>query len=491
MRLTAKLMLVFFAVVILMTAVSSYVAVWHGFQRLQQQQITHADRMAGRLQQDLQRAWRERGPRGIFEILQRDASWQHVRVRWVWFDPGADAAHRPAVPVDQLAGALRGDMITVTTRDSSGGRHLRTYCPIEIGSDRRGGLELTESLQPLDTQAQVTLLAGLASIGLMAVAGVLVSWLAGMRWVARPLERLIDKTRRVGQGDLDGPLELGGGDELSQLAAALNDMCLQLREQQQQIHRESSERLGAMEQLRHADRLKTVGRLAAGIAHELGTPLNVVSGRAGLIASGKLDAEEVQRSAQTIKAEADRITHIVRQLLDFARRRSPQRNRVDLRDIARQTAQLLEPLAAKRNVVLQVLDDGDPVTACIDLVRIQQVVANLVMNAIQAMEQGGEVRIGAGYKVPAGDGDGEGGRRCAYLAVEDQGVGIPEQHLPHIFEPFYTTKQVGEGTGLGLSIATGIVQEHNGWIDVDSRPGRGSRFTVFVPEEPEPCADES
>jgi two-component system, NtrC family, sensor kinase len=122
---------------------------------------------------------------------------------------------------------------------------------------------------------------------------------------------------------------------LSQLATALNQMCRQLDDQQQRIRSETAERLAAMEQLRHADRLKTVGRLAAGIAHEMGTPLNVVSGRAGLIASGKLSDEEIQQSALTIKAEADRITGIIRQLLDFARRRSPQRNQIDLRDVAR------------------------------------------------------------------------------------------------------------------------------------------------------------
>jgi signal transduction histidine kinase len=325
-------------------------------------------------------------------------------------------------------------------------------------------------------------MAGLASIGAMSVAGVLVCWLVGVRWVGRPLERLIEKTHRVGRGDFSTPLDLKGHDELSQLAAALNQMCRQLEDQQQRIRSETTERLAAMEQLRHADRLKTVGRLAAGIAHELGTPLNVVSGRAGLIASGKLSDEEIQQSARTIKAEADRITGIIRQLLDFARRRSPQRNQIDLRDVARQTTQLLEPLALKRDVTLTVEGNGQPVTAYADFAQIQQVVTNLVMNAIQAMDSGGQVWVRMGNQTRSEEPDGTPSN-YAFLSVEDQGMGIAPEDLEHIFEPFFTTKHVGEGTGLGLSIAEGIIREHRGWMEVDSRPGQGSRFTVFLPEQ--------
>jgi signal transduction histidine kinase len=486
MRLTAKLMIVFFGVVILLTGVSTYFAVWQGFVRLEQQQAAYANQIANQLQQQLQTAWRSRGPEGIIQILQQDgANWQQVRMRWVWFDRSAAESHRPAAPLEQLADALGGRVMTVTTRDHSGVRHLLTYCPIEIGSDRPGGLELSESLQPLDEQTRTTAVVGLASIGIMAFAGVVVSWLAGVRWVGRPLEQLIAKTRRVGQGDFSEPLELRGHDELGQVADAMNEMCRQLEEQQQRIRDESAERLAAMEQLRHADRLKTVGRLAAGIAHEVGTPLNVVSGRAGLIAGGKLTEDEIRQSAQVIKSEADRITGIVRQLLDFARRRSPQRNQIDLRDIARQTAQLLEPLASKRGIALRVEEPDQAVNACADLAQMQQVVTNLIINAVQAMEDGGDVHVRLGLQARRKSGEPNGDRQLyAFVTVEDQGCGIAEEDVQHIFDPFFTTKQVGEGTGLGLSIADGIVREHGGWMEVESRKGEGSRFTMFIPEQP-------
>jgi two-component system, NtrC family, sensor kinase len=482
MRLAAKLLLVLFAVVVLLTAVAGYFTVGRGFSRLEQQQVVHAEEMASQLRKHLQASGQTRVPDVVVRILQQNGSqWQQLRVRWVWLERGVPDPYRPLVPVERLARVWDGSIETITIRDSAGVRHLLTYCPIPLENGRLGGLELSESLRSLDEQVWATLIAGLGSIGAISIAGVLICWLVGVRWIGRPLDQLIAKTHRVGQGDFSQPLELRGHDELSELATALNEMCRQLDEQQQQIRNETAERLAAMEQLRHADRLKTVGRLAAGIAHELGTPLNVVSGRAGLIASGKLTDDEIRQSARTIKAEAERITGIIRQLLDFARRRSPHRNQIDLRDIARQTAQLLEPLALKRGIRLHVEDHGAPVTAHADFAQIQQVVTNLVMNAIQAMDNGGQVRVRMGRQ--ARDDQPEGSpSRLAFLAVEDQGSGIAPEDLEHIFEPFFTTKQVGEGTGLGLSIAEGIVREHGGWMDVESQPGEGSRFTVFLPE---------
>ncbi len=145
----------------------------------------------------------------------------------------------------------------------------------------------------------------------------LLAVLLGVRFVGRPLEQLIAKARRIGGGDLEGPVHLHSHDELAELAENLNAMCANLAESQTKLRQETAARITALEQLRHADRLKTVGRLASGIAHELGTPLNVVAGRAGLIGSGKLDAEQIAQSAAAIKPEADKMTEIIRQLARF------------------------------------------------------------------------------------------------------------------------------------------------------------------------------
>jgi signal transduction histidine kinase len=276
---------------------------------------------------------------------------------------------------------------------------------------------------------------------------------------------------------------------LGRLGSALNDMCDQLAEQRSRINEEASQRIAAIRQLRHADRLGTVGRLAAGVAHEMGTPLNVVSGRAELIASGRLSGDDTRRSAEIIRAETERITKIVRELLDFARRGTPARSRVDLIPLLQQTIRLLEPVTGKRSVEMVLEAATRQAVAEADPAQIQQVFTNLLMNAAQSMPDGGavEVSVDRVTTVRPGESDGSSGPadRAAgpfwKVDVRDQGVGIDPGDLEHLFEPFFTTKDVGEGTGLGLSIAYGIVQDHDGWIDVTSEPGRGSCFSVFLP----------
>lgn len=492
MRLTAKLMLVFFPAVILLTALSSYFAVQREFWRFEDDQAAVADRLAGQLQGKLAVAWQQQGREGLVDVIRRGASGEQVQLRWVWLDPAASNPDRPAAPLERLVLPEAGQSISVDTFDAAGGHRLHTYRLVELGNGKRGGLELTGSLAPVDKKAREATALALISIGALALVGVLVTWWAGVRWVVRPLHQLTAKTRRIGCGDFTGPLHLTGRDELSQLARSVNEMCEQLAQQQATIREETAQRLAAVEQLRHADRLKTVGRLAAGLAHELGTPLNVVSGRAALIAGGKLPPEQVRESAVAIKVEADRITNLVRQLLDFARRRTPHRAAADLRDVVRHATALLAPLAEKRHVELQISEVPSPVVACVDQTQLQQLLTNLLMNAVQAMPNGGRVtlRLGAERMRTADRADGRE-EDYAWIALDDQGVGIAPEDLPHIFEPFFTTKQTGEGTGLGLSIAQGIVQEHGGWIGVSSVPGVGSCFTVYLLKDPPACVEKS
>ena len=262
-------------------------------------------------------------------------------------------------------------------------------------------------------------------------------------------------------------------------------MCKRLAESQGKIREETAARIAAMEQLRHADRLKTVGRLASGIAHELGTPLNVVSGRASLIVSGKLPPGEIEQSAAAIKTEADKMTRIIRQLLDFGRSSTPHKVAVDLRQVVSQTVDLLHTLAEKHDVHMKFAPGSDPAIAEVDVGQIQQVLTNLMVNAVQAMPEGGTLDVAIRRQTASPPEKGGNGQSAYYgIEIRDQGVGIAEENMQQLFEPFFTTKAVGDGTGLGLSIAYGIVQEHGGWIDVTSRPGQGSCFTVFLPEGP-------
>ena len=203
--------------------------------------------------------------------------------------------------------------------------------------------------------------------------------------------------------------------------------------------------------------------------------MNVVAGRAGLIGSGKLDSEQIVQSAAAIKLEADKMTLIIRQLLDFARASAPRKLPVDLRTIVRQTIDMLDSIAGKQKVQLIFTPEAEEAVAEVDAGQIQQVLTNLAINAIQAMPDGGQVRFSIDSRSGRSADGGSGGPSAFFaIQVRDQGVGIPEEHLPQLFEPFFTTKDVGAGTGLGLSIAYGIVQEHGGWIDVTSRVGEGS-----------------
>ncbi len=487
MKLAAKLMLVFFLAVLLMTGVASYITVRRSFDRFERHQQQIAQRTATATREQLVTAWRREGLSGLLRVMEQIQS-EHraesVEVRWVWFQQNVPPPLRPHANTDDWSAVISGQIISVTSQNKGGTRQLHTYCPIAVGKEGPGGLEFTRSLETLDRQTRDLVFSGLAAIAGIGLVSLGMVYLAGLRWVARPLNQLMEKTRRIGRGDFTQPLPVQGHDELSELAGALNEMCDQLTQQQETIREEAAGRLATLEQLRHADRLKTVGRLAAGLAHELGTPLNVVSGRASLIASGKLSAEEVISSASAIKTEADRITEIVRQLMDFARRRTPQRTPVRLQDLVERTVSLIEPLADKREIELQWNAPDEPILARVDAAQIQQVLTNLLMNAIQSMSNGGQIAVQLRQQRRSLPDTAERQLQdFATVAIRDQGAGIAEEHLEQIFEPFFTTKEVGEGTGLGLSIAYGIVEEHGGWIEVTSKQGQGSCFTVFLPQE--------
>jgi signal transduction histidine kinase len=176
------------------------------------------------------------------------------------------------------------------------------------------------------------------------------------------------------------------------------------------------------------------------------------------------------------------MAEIIRQLLDFSRRAEPHRTQVDLQLIVRNTVQILQPLSRKHEIELVVADQPQPATTWVDIGQIQQVLTNLVVNAIQATPPRGSVTISIAYDkqlTETREGCPPGDYFC--LSVADTGHGIPQELLDRLFEPFVTTKDIGQGTGLGLSIAYGIVREHGGWIDVQSEVGRGSLFRVYLP----------
>jgi signal transduction histidine kinase len=190
---------------------------------------------------------------------------------------------------------------------------------------------------------------------------------------------------------------------------------------------------------------------------------------------------EAREGALVIEAQAGHMTGIIRQLLDFARRRHPHRAPVPVEALLEHAQGLLRSLAGQRGVELSHAPAPGLVVEA-DAGQLQQVLTNLVVNALHATPLGGRVRLSATCvrATPPAD---VGGAEAEWvrLDVEDSGRGIPPEVLPHIFEPFFTTKDVGEGSGLGLSVSYGLVQDHGGWIAAQSWLGTGSRFSVFLP----------
>jgi two-component system, NtrC family, sensor kinase len=483
MKLTTKLVSVLVFGTILVLGIETYYSVRDEVQTFQADLRRDASQRALTLAALIQDVWRTSGEQRALQLID-DANKQGASgVRWVWLDAGPGDPRRPKVSPEQLAEIRTGREVLFQERDSSGHGYLYTYISPKLGGSRPGALELSYSLDGLDRFRHNAMIgAGAVGTLLLAGSGIVIA-LLGISVVGGPLEQLIEKTRRVGAGDLSGPLDISRRDEFSELAAALNVMCEQLAAARDQLHQETGARIAAMEQLRHAERLTTVGRLAAGMAHELGTPMNVAAVRAELIIEESPSPDAVA-SAKIIKAQVDRMAGIIRQLLDFARRRGPRKERTDLSRVTEQTTQLLEALAKNKNVEIKLSSQGGPFLAEADAAQLQQVLTNLLINAIQAMPKGGAIDVSlerGDYRPRALAADGTRWGDFARIAVRDQGVGISKDHLRHIFDPFFTTKEVGEGTGLGLSIAYGIVEDHGGWIDVESVVGQGSCFSVFLP----------
>ena len=412
------------------------------------------------------------------ELVQRASLAEtDVRLSLVWLDAAPGSKFAPPRSPGLTEALRRNEEVLGDVRDDE----IVSFVPFRTASGRLGAARLTESRLEEERYLRATVIRASLVALLMTLACAVVVAAVAVRFIARPLHKLVSQARRVGGGDFSLRLSPVEHDEMGELGREMDAMCDKLDEAQHRVAKETAHRIATLEQLRHADRLTTVGKLASGVAHELGTPLNVVHGRAKLILEDPAAQNDVIRSAKVIADQAERMTKIIRQMLDFARRRGPHKERADIAEIAQRTSVLLEPMAKKTGVTFKI-DKGTGATVEADVAAIQQVLTNLFVNAIQAMPDGGEVsiRMDRQHRRPPPD---VGGEAADYLCVhvDDTGKGIEPEILEHIFEPFFTTKDVGEGTGLGLSVSYGIVQDHGGFIEVESRAGQGSRFAVYLP----------
>jgi two-component system NtrC family sensor kinase len=224
------------------------------------------------------------------------------------------------------------------------------------------------------------------------------------------------------------------------------------------------------EQLRHADRLATIGQLAAGIAHELNNPLGDILGFAQLASNSPDLNDDVYRDLVKIVKSALYAREIIKKVLYFGRQTHPKEAQADLNKLIGEWIDFFESRCEKSGIQIVVeRDEGLPIVKG-DPAQLNQVIVNVVINAIQAMPDGGTLTIRTLSQ-----------EDWVSIRVEDTGQGIEEENADKIFLPFFTTKEVDEGTGLGLSVVYGIVNEHGGCIEVDSKKGRGSTFEIKFP----------
>jgi signal transduction histidine kinase len=300
--------------------------------------------------------------------------------------------------------------------------------------------------------------------------------------VARPIADLASSFREVGSGDLRARVPVRRTDEFGRLAQEFNGMCQRLEASQRFLVEEQEERRRMEARMRHAERLAAIGRLAAGLAHEIGTPLNIIGGRAERLLRSMGENEPATRSLKIICAQMERIARIVRDMLEFARMREPRLAKTDLAPILARVLELLGQKFEEGRVRVVANLTAGAGAVLTDADQIHQVFLNLGTNALDAMPHGGTLRVSAQRVVrthPEGNGDPQ---PFIAVAFEDTGTGIAPEDLNHVFDPFFTTKDVGRGTGLGLSVSYGIVREHGGFFDIESEAGRGTRLTVCLPE---------
>jgi len=288
---------------------------------------------------------------------------------------------------------------------------------------------------------------------------------------------------RIGAGELSARAdETEANDEVTRLAREMNRMAERLLESRQRVEDLEADRAVVLEELRHSDRLRTAGQLASTLAHELGTPLNVVTGHARILEQDENLHGEARASARVVLEQGARMTRIMQDLLGFVRRKPNRRRPHDVVELAREAVRLLEHIARRARVTLEVDATNGPSEAELDDQQTLQVLTNLITNAIEASTAGATVKVELAC-VEAAPPVGVVGTAGKHVRVRviDRGLGVDPADLPKLFEPFFSRRANDEGTGLGLAIVSGIVREHRGWIDVSSEPGRGTTFEVYLP----------
>jgi signal transduction histidine kinase len=313
-----------------------------------------------------------------------------------------------------------------------------------------------------------------------------------LRSVRRPVKEMIRVMEAGERGQLEVRARRKSRDEIGLLAAHLNRMLVRIQNfhrelgrkvevataelawRNEELRRINEELFETQKTLARSERLAVAGQLAASLAHEIGTPLNSISGHVQLLARRKMSDEDTARRLQIIEKQIDSIVRTVQQLLSWSRKFDLRLELVDLRHVLEEAVLLSSPALQLRKIQVKVDLPRNCPKIYGDAGYLQQVFLNLINNSMDAMSRGGQLHVALRPS-------GEGAPTELAVEVADNGTGMSRETLAHIFDPMFTTKRIGTGAGLGLAICDQIVRQHGGTIQVESELGRGTRFSILLP----------
>jgi len=405
---------------------------------------------------------------------------------------------------------LKTDKDLSSLHDVGEEKRLEVTVPLHQGTKVIGGIRLVSSLEEAQAflgkkRDRAVILTFLSILVILTTLTIFFGKLVG-----DPIQKLVEAMSRAEKGDLETEAHIQGEDELGQLGRNFNRMLRRIRETHEQniqllrqvsqfneeltgrIEAATSELAKRNEQLRllnealfesqrqlsQSEKLAAVGQVTAAMAHQIGTPLNSISGYLQLILQdGNLQSKD-QGRLKIIESQLDRLADSVKNLLSFTRQPKPQLKSLEVNEVLEELIHLSEPWFLARNVKLAKHLSPNLPSILGDPTHLQTLFLNLITNALDAMPKGGVLTIKTRQRLPSPSPKEE---RWLEIAMTDTGIGITEESKKRIFEPFFTTKKMGEGTGLGLAICEKIIKDHSGRIEIESEVGKGSTFLISLP----------
>ena len=500
MRIATKLTLLLLLAVAVVMAGFGYIRAQQERQRLIAEYQQEVLVLANAIKLSVEHALRDRQPQDIRELLAeivRDPNpVDRIRILDHRLEDIISAASGMAatmsVPQEEREQVLKSGEALVRYLDVPARPAAYAILPLR---SRRGAIigvvEVVHLATRVQRQIEETNRDLVLRLSMLSLTIALVIWVTVRISIRRPIGRLTRAALALGQGDLGQRLDLKRRDEIGQLARAFDRMAENLQTAQSQIVTEAQARLELEQQAQQAQKLAAIGRLASEVAHEIGTPLGVISGRAEIIQKKLKDDHPLSRHVATILTQIERISGTLRQLMHHARPRRPAVCPVATSQMLVRIVELLQPMAARRQITLQAQAADELAPLLADPDQLQQVLLNLVNNALEATPPGGRVHLTATQDDPTPVADQPNGQvritrghvEAPYLtlAMTDTGCGMSGEQLEHVFEPFFSTKEHRGGTGLGMAIVEDIVRAHRGAIEVQSAPGAGTTVLVRWP----------